>query len=242
MNSPSPISIINEWHAEKVERICFRGDDRAPSDLYHKDFSGGKTSLAESGFKVKLGEEVAPSYRRGNTATIGDAEHGVCVSKLFQTAVRFPLLRKPISWIYAVWVPRAFNTHKRQVQDGMKLMEPGFVRKLSRYVGLGKKGPSEDRAKEALWALFGEELIVDEVPVDNVIAGVKCNRMNYQDIKNWDVPINYALLGPLWVNPNCTVENSIRQAAMDFMSNELSHHNMGRSTTRASGFAQSVMK
>jgi hypothetical protein len=138
--------------------------------------------------------------------------------------------------------PNAFNTHKRQVQDGMKLMRPGLVDKVARYIGLGKGGPSQDQAKEALWALFGEEMIVDEITIGNVIAGVKCNRMNYQDIKNWDVPINYRLMGPLWVNPNCTVEHSIQQAALNFMNDELNNYDMGQSTVRESGFAASTMR
>lgn len=239
MNSPAPI-INNEWRSEKVERVCFRGDGRDPNDLYYKDMSGGKTSLSESGFKVQAGEDASPGYRRPNPDAIGDAENGVCVSKLFQAAVRFPLLKKPVSWIYAVWVPSAFNTHKRQAMDGMKLMEGGMVRKVARYVGLGKH--SQDQAKAALWALFGEEMIVDQIAVGNVIAGVKCNRINYQFVKDWDIPINYMLLGPLWVNPNCTVENSIRQAALDFMNTELNHHSMGSSTVRESGFAASNKK
>lgn len=186
--SSSSLVINPEWRSEKVERICFRGDDRGPDDPYYQHFGAAKTSLGASGFTVPMGETAAPGYRRPNPEKIGDAEHGVCVSKLFQTAVRFPLLKKPISWIYAIWVPNAFNTHKRQVQDGMKLMRPGFVDKIARYIGLGKGGPSQDQAKEALWALFGEEMIMDEIAVGNVIAGVKCNRMNYQDIKTGMCP------------------------------------------------------
>lgn len=49
-------------------------------------------------------------------------------------------------------------------------------------------------------------------------------------------------MGPLWVNPNCTVEHSIQQAALNFMNDELNNYDMGQSTVRESGFAASTMR
>jgi len=232
MNPATP-AVSSEWRKEKVERICFRGDSRGPDEVYQDDV-GTSGQIGDSGLHGK-DPRLSPSYRQQDNLMIGDAENGVCVSKLFQTAVRFPLLSgKSHTWIYAVWISRAYNTHRKQVMQGLDMLES--TKTAARYTGLAP----DDHAKEVLWALFGEELVTDYIPAHHVIAGVRCQRLNPLDVKNWDVPINYALLAPLWINERCTVDPVIRQAGIDFLTAELTNHSTGQSTVRASGFARST--
>lgn len=154
------------------------------------------------------------------------------MTKLFQTAVRFPLLSaRPNTWIYAVWVSSAFNTHARQVLQGIELLKDKV-----RYANL-----SEQQVKDTLWSLFGEEMVVRQVPSHHVIAAVQCQRMNVQDLKDWHKAIQYQLSGPLWINPQCGVEDSIRRAALKFLVKELTENRAGQSTVAVSGFTKSAL-
>lgn len=228
-NVSNPV-VSNEWKSEKVQRVCFRGDDRSPEQLYSDHFLQ-PTSIMGSGLQSQ-DPSLSPSYRVKQDGAIGDAENGVCVSRLFQTAVRFPLLSaRTMTWIYAVWVARAYDTHRRQTLHAMDLI----MKDQLRYASM-----SEQEIKDTLWSLFGEELVVHQIPAHHVIGAVKCTRENPGDVKNWNVPIRYQLAGPLWINPDCKVEEPIRKAAIDFLTEELTHHPSGQSTVVGSGFARST--
>ena len=228
-NVSNPV-VSNEWKSEKIQRVCFRGDDRSPEQLYTDHFLQPAT-IKQSGLQAQ-NPSLSPSYRVEKEGTIGDAKDGVCVSRLFQTAVRFPLLSaRTMTWIYAVWVARAYDTHRYQTLHGMGMI----MKDQLRYTKM-----SEQEIKDTLWSLFGEELVVHQIPAHHVIAGLKCTRENPLDVKNWNVPIRYQLAGPLWINPDCKIEEPFRKAAIDFLTQELTHQASGQSTVVGSGFARST--
>ncbi len=217
-------------------KICFRGDDRAPTD------DGTPTdpnrNIFRYGFR-KRAPDGGIVYREGDEAA-GDIDphSAVCVSARFTGATMFPLRfdagdpRVSDTWIYCVYVDVAdlYETHRVQVADGLTALR----RRLR-----GKREDEKDaEAAAALWPLFAHELATERVPAGDVIAAVRCTRTWRGD--DWSAGEDYVLHGPVLANPACTAPAEYVAAATDFLDGELAGHAHGSSPAPDSGYHRST--
>lgn len=195
-------------------RICFRGDDRNPQNIFLPGFrKRGQGSVL---------------YRRGNNVA-GDIEpsSAVCVSARISAAAMFPLkfdYKQPKvsdTYIYVVGIDtnRLTNTHQLQVRDGMS-------------------GLSHNSAQDALWPLYAHELALPVILGNQIIAAVKCTRTWHGD--NWASGAIYELHRQIIMNPGCNVPQTYFDAAIDFLQNEVANHRRGTTPKTASGYHQST--
>lgn len=187
------------WAEVDINRVCFRGDLRAPeSDYFNKHQKTlatypqpqpGCGQIFKIGFESRdkaEGLNSTPQYRKTESKTdtkVSDILNrtAVCVSTDFYATPIFPLSSYkstktvPLqdTWTYAVYAEKGYNTKMRQVFHGMDIVKE--KKKRSWYAKWkGEKEVTEADAAEINWALFGEELAVkDCIPVENIIAAVK---------------------------------------------------------------------
>ena len=237
-----------------VNRICFRGDLRPPSEAYKAQLdrvAGRDTILNSPGFSAR-NEGVTPTYRpKEGAAGDADPESGVCVTPRFAVAPLFPIQNFPWTWIYVVYVEKAYNTKMRQVVDSQKVMKDitkgTFLQNVVRCATLGcvDMRPTVDvqQAADIMWSLYGDELIVDRLPVGNIICAIKCNRLDYQTLKsNFKNGIRYELVPPIVPNVKCTLPQSVYELGLGFLSDELRGHRNGTTPLVQSGFHASEPK
>jgi hypothetical protein len=132
-----------------VNRICFRGDLRPPSESYKHQFdenAGREPILTSAGFDAR-NQDATPVYRpKEGAAGDADPESGVCVTPRFTVAPLFPIQNFPWTWIYVVYVEKAYNTKMRQVIDSQQVMKNissgTFLQNVVRYAaGLRRYAP-----------------------------------------------------------------------------------------------------
>jgi len=169
----------DKWVKQVVNRVCFRGDKRAPAEGFQTTYNDG-AMLSGAGFQPK--EQGAPVFG-GSPGRVGDIRSGgICVTTRFSVAPLFPLgSNVPMTYIYAVWVETAWNTHAKQVYDAQALLdEASGGSALVRFLTLGKFGNKnpvpQTQAKDLMWALFGDEIVAESMPVGNIIGAVRCER------------------------------------------------------------------
>ncbi|MEK1839821.1 MULTISPECIES: hypothetical protein [Pseudomonas] len=186
-------------------RIFFRGDSRAPY---------GQHSIFALGFSRRDLTAPSPVYRATpNYAGDIEPDSAVCVSARISASALFPLdVAVARTYIYAVALDTSAvtNTHKRQVEDGL--------------AGVAVSGVN------ALWPLFAQELAIPEIPANQIIASVACDRVwNGAD---WSAGAVYTLHSPVATNPACTVNAQFRDAAVSFLMAEI---NLGNNNTPLMG-------
>merc|ERR1712048_154144 len=175
--------------AENVNRVCFRGDDRDPDVIFKKGFQARdklETPIYDTDKSQMMGtpNEVADI----------DTHTAVCVTTDYFVAPIFPMSKEKqteSTWVYAVYVEKAFHTKIRQVLHGMNgedvYEEEGdlFLKKLKT---VEKKRFLEARTKDpesVLWAWFGDELAVERgIPPENIIGAVKVVNRNFKEGKH----------------------------------------------------------
>lgn len=245
------------WVKQKVGRICFRGDDRPPTEAFVTPFKDD-VIFTGAGFEPK--EAGAPVYG-GSPGRVGDIRSGgVCVTTRFNVAPLFPLgSNRPKTYIYAVWIDEAWNTHAKQVYDAQDLLaEASGGNALVRFLTcgmFGNKNPvPQDQAKDLMWALFGEEIVAERIPAGNVIGAIPCERkLEVKDglgrVVSRDIPknvfrggIDYALEPPIIMNSKSTVPLAVYQSVLGFFSDELKDQRNGRTPAVEAGFVRSDPK
>jgi hypothetical protein len=235
-----------------VNRICFRGDLRPPNEAYRVDMdvhSGRDPILDEDAFEPR-NPGPGPSYRQPDRRKVGDAdpESGVCVTPRFAMAPLFPIQNFPWTWIYVVYIESAYNTKMRQVLDSQTIIKDiqhgSLMTNVVRYASLGciDMRPTVDvqEATNIMWALYGDELIVDRLPTRNIIAAIKCKRNHINLKQNYKDGIQYELVPPIVPNFNCGLDHSIYLMGLGFLSDELTLHPIGTTPTIQTGFHESV--
>merc|ERR1712032_240636 len=87
--------------------------------------------------------------------------------------------QKEPTWVYAVYVEKAFNTKMRQALHGMSgwdIMSGGTKSRLSNKF----KEERDKDPEKVLWALFGDELAVTiGIPAENIIGAIKVVNRNF---------------------------------------------------------------
>ena len=237
-----------------VNRICFRGDLRPPSESYKHQFdenAGREPILTSAGFDAR-NQDATPVYRpKEGAAGDADPESGVCVTPRFAVAPLFPIQNFPWTWIYVVYVEKAYNTKMRQVIDSQQVMKNissgTFLQNVVRYATLGcvDMRPTVDlqQAADIMWSLYGDELIVDRLPAGNIICAIKCKRLDYQTLKtNFKNGIRYELVSPIVPNVKCTLPQSVYMLGLEFLNDELNLHPTGTTPTVQTGFHASDPK
>ena len=237
-----------------VNRICFRGDLRPPSESYKHQFdenAGREPILPSAGFDAR-NQGATPVYRpKEGAAGDADPESGVCVTPRFAVAPLFPIQNFPWTWIYVVYVEKAYNTKMRQVIDSQQVMKNissgTFLQNVVRYATLGcvDMRPTVDlqQAADIMWSLYGDELMVDRLPAGNIICAIKCKRLDYQTLKtNFKNGIRYELVSPIVPNVKCTLPQSVYMLGLEFLNDELNLHPTGTTPTVQTGFHASDPK
>ena len=240
--------------ASAVNRICFRGDLRPPADSYKTvldENANRDTILNSAGFDAR-NVGATPVYRpKDGAAGDADPESGVCVTPRFTVAPLFPIQNFPWTWIYVVYVEKAYNTKMRQVIDSQKaitdITKGTLLQDVVRYATLGcvdlRPTVDQQQAADIMWSLYGDELIVDRLPAGNIICAIKCKRLDYQQLKtNFKNGIRYELVPPIVPNVKCTLPQSIYELGLGFLSDELRLHPTGTTPTVQSGFHESAPK
>ena len=236
-----------------VNRICFRGDLRPPSEAcrVENDFDAGRAAILGSDAMEAREPGTGPRYRP-SAAKVGDAdpESGVCVTPRFAVAPLFPIQNFPWTWIYVVYVEKAYNTKMRQVLDSQSIVKDAqkgsLLTNVVRYASLGfvDNRPKVDlqEVTNIMWALYGDEPIVDRLPTRNIIAAIKCKRNHIGLTSNYMNGIHYELVPPIVPNTNCGLPQSIYLMGLEFLHDELNQHPQGTTPTVQTGFHASDSK
>lgn len=235
------------WVKQAVNRICFRGDDRAPTEAFQDNLNKYKSPvISKDGFT----SSDEPVYSAAGKKVGDIASGGVCVTTRFSIASLFPLgSNNPHTWIYAVFVREAWNTHAKQVYDAQALLaEEAGGNALIRFLTLGNFGKKnhvpQPRADEIMWALFGDEIVAENIPSADIIGAVKCERIlnGKKPVDLFKQGMDYKLHPPIVMNPGCRVPLAIYQATLGFLNDELNLHGTGRTPAVQTGFARSDPK
>ena len=229
---PPPPTLVK---ATKVHKICFRGDSRSPGPEYTRAPYDNEGDIFRTGFQPELGKPSVPEYAAEPGAAGDIRTGGVCVTSNFYVAPTFPLLGRPGTWIYAVFIEQAYLTHTRQVMDALAAIKELRERRQAEFRSaasrdLASRGAADPpvlaqaAAADVMWSLYGDELAVESIPRTHVIAAVRCTRVNYADIRNmgdktrlWDHGIQFELEAPVIQNRWCRLPDPIRAAAIRFL-------------------------
>lgn len=186
-------------------KIAFRGDNRPPEQVF---LSGFQRRSANRRNQPLL---VTPSDA-AESITVKE-RYAVCLSSRLQGGAMFPWYAggppstEP-SWLYVVAVDpvSATNVHGLQVAVDQQ------------------NGPS--RPLNPRWTLYLQEMVVLSVPPTSIIGCVQIRR-------TWNgghalTGGTYDIVSQVSENSNCTVENSIRNAALAFLRSEVAEHSQNQ--------------
>jgi hypothetical protein len=151
------------------------------------------------------------------------------------------------------YVREAYNTHGRQVNEALELVkkqrQATFTQALVKFMTFGKvdrRAPIGDTtATQTMWSLFGDELVAESIPPEDVIGCIQVHRINFRDIGTDEMKENgicYRLVDPVYRNPCCTLPYEILEAGISFLEDELANHQNGKTKTVRDGFVQSEKK
>jgi hypothetical protein len=167
--------------------LAFRGDDRAPQDMFANGFSARLPAA-----NIKFNPN-AIKYHHGNIqlTAAGDiaAETAVCVSADFNAASLFPLggsscafdqdgqpyrvQQNEDSYLYLVYVPDGYNTSHHQIERTLEGWSQ--LPDLQRVHGASAE-TIQRMALEIGFCLYGREMATKEIPAGHVLAAVPIKR------------------------------------------------------------------
>jgi hypothetical protein len=201
---------------------------------------------------------------KGDVIGAGDiSEGGVCVTTDFYIAPLFPINAPTLfTWIYMVYVENGYDTHGRQCLDSLEVMRRMAKgdKALRRCQALqsatcggqekGEKFITEEDASGIMGTLYGQELVVTQIPCAHIIAAVRCWRdvpaMRRKEYNT--VGIHYWLREEFWINPVCkaAADNgvfsaAVRDRALQFLIDESIQHPRGVTPCLSSGFAEKLV-
>jgi len=215
--------------------IAFRGDDRDPKRIFITGFS----RRAEAGpIDYRKDIQMPGSITALKPGDI-QPESAVTFSRRVRVATMFPLKEGPgdpqvsLTWIYmvAVETQQIFNTHQKQVEDGLD--------GLTRW-GEGGNDISAVAAKILLWPLYAQEMAALRIPSSDIIAAIACRRtwrgFSYKD------GLTYQLEGEILWNPQCSLPRGLKNTATQFFEREVKDYSAGTSPATESAYAKSDTK
>lgn len=175
-----------------IQRICFRGDSRPPSEIFPVGFTKRGTGMSATyrGGRVEpvpgkpnpVFDKIAGLKKAGDLLPAS----AVCVTPDMHVAALFPLPVitvlnnfKPTevdTWIYMVYVASGSHTHGRQVLDALDGLDA--LQQVESH-GIGNysaKEVTEARIDEIMQNLYGREMATDQISPTSIWYGFRIRR------------------------------------------------------------------
>jgi hypothetical protein len=171
------------------------------------------TNLSQGVYEISSQRLMKKEPLRKAGDIVPGGANAVCLSQRVSAAALFPFGKKwKDTWMYAVFIPhgREFSTHNRQIHDGWRYAQ------INPY--------------EAWWCIYAHEIAVPWVPVSDIIAAVKCERM---------ILGYYTLIAPVKYNKLCKIDQEYRKSVKDFLEKEIKAGRQERARP-GSGFHKSI--
>jgi len=166
--------------AEKIMRMCFRGDSRAPDNIFHSGFQKQNVNDTVRYQNYVVPHEVTPNQRLATGMSRGgDVSRvtAVCVSADMDLAALFPAPTADnvdeAQWLYVVMLRTGYNTHGRQILDALR----GFKQLATHELGGHIQAQAHaDRVDAIAMLLYGREMAADAIPSSDVLMAIKIKR------------------------------------------------------------------
>jgi hypothetical protein len=175
-----------------IKRICFRGDDRPPQEIFAGGFSKRRDGAEAEyvGNKVVQLADTDPTIGNilGLTKT-GDIDSptAVCVSPNFNAAALFPLPKDrwdnditfKNSYIYLVYLKSGYNTNLRQAMDfleGITQLRELESNETAFATNAAKIEAHRNRVKAIGQVLYGQEMAADAIDKSHIFAAIEVQR------------------------------------------------------------------
>ncbi|MEM8799353.1 MAG: hypothetical protein AAGF15_04660 [Pseudomonadota bacterium] len=167
-----------------INRLCFRGDDRPPSQIFGPGFQKRAlgTKVKYKGFKDVggRGQVVGPMAGITRPGDI-DSKTAVCVTPDMNIAALFPLpatgeIAAKETWLYMVYISSGYNTHGRQVLDAIKGLAALEDLENAGTTQAERADIYDQRAKDVMKLIYGRELAADAIPPTQIIGAFKIRR------------------------------------------------------------------
>jgi hypothetical protein len=179
--------------AEKIERICFRGDGRTPNEIFQSGFEKQHVNEALSYQNFVVPKDANPNLRlAGGMARGGDISRvtAVCVSADMDLAALFPAPTADnvdeAQWLYVVMLRTGYNTHGRQVLDALKGFRQLATHELGGHIAAQAH---DDRVDAIAMLLYGREMAADAIAAADVLMAIKIKRRwNVEQVSPNPVP------------------------------------------------------
>jgi hypothetical protein len=219
--------------AEVVQGKTLKSSLRTPVETYKFGAQKGQ---------APQGQDIAKVDKAGDIDPIS----AVCVTPRFSMAPIFPpktnsLDGPELTWVYTVYVRELYNSHARQVADGMNAIrsELAIRKKIaeeSDKAPWGGAGMVDAYAEDvALWPLYAQELATKVIEAKDVICALKVRRT--WKGKDWTYGCDYTMdKDTLVFNRRCEVGKSIISSVGEFLDKEPN----GTSPSRSSGFHKNL--
>jgi hypothetical protein len=230
---PEHVAFYTQAGAEVTQGKTLETSLRSPVETYRVGTQKGQ---------APKGQDIAKVGKAGDIDPIS----AVCVTPRFSMAPLFPPKTNSLdgvetTWVYAVWVRELYNSHARQVADGMSAIrsELAIRKKIteeSDRAPWGGAGVVDAYAEDvALWPLYAQELATKMIEAKDVICALKVKRT--WKGKDWTYGCDYALdKTTLVLNRRCEVAQTTISAIREFLKNEPN----GASPSRSSGFHKNL--
>lgn len=228
---PSTIELGNNVSSQFV--IAFRGDNRDPKQI----FVSGFTPLQGKGpVTYRKGPKLSGNITQVKQLKPGDIEPSTAVtfSRRLTAAVMFPLDTSVLkTYVYGVAVELGdlYNTHFKQVMDGLKGMK--------KWSGMGNQIDAET-AKTLMWPLFAQEMAAIQIPSTDIFAAVACQRQWRGS--DWKSGLDYTLEVEVFRNPQCALPTELKHTFDTFVEEGLPKLRSGSSAAMESGYSLSNRK
>jgi hypothetical protein len=247
-----------------IQRLLFRGDDRAPADIFaagfqrrqeyinmqpgqYRDaaFAAGKVPKAQKAEFQARGATFAGDVRYMPKAGDLDPKTGICVSPRLCCAALFPLKSeddppRSDTWIYGLYLERGYNTHEAQVHDGLRGI--GMEIAMRRSINFGDSMPTFESAKESTMGLwFANELCARQVSPAEILCAIRCTRSWIGT--DWTAGAHFSLdLDSLvWNERSNKIDPKVRELLASFIEGEAAEKE--QTTPRmSSGYRQAELR
>lgn len=227
-----------------VQRLLFRGDDRAPANIFgsgfqrrqqymgmepgqYRDaaFAAGKVPIAQKDKFQQLGATFAGDVRYMPKAGDLNPQTGICVSPRLSCAALFPLKSEddPVrsdTWIYGIFLERGYNTYEAQVHDGLRGINLEIAQRKA--IDFTDSMPTVDNAKESTMGLwFANEMCARHVSPGEILCAIRCARSWIGN--DWTTGANFTLDGDslIWNDASIEVDPKIKAALQTFIEGEV---------------------
>ena len=220
-------------------RAGFRGDHRAPDEIFRAGFSA-RDMLAEIRYRPFREEVFGPGRPSLFDMMAGDLDpdSGVSFSARVLAAALFPPRMDETepgvsdTWVYAIVVDRGvFNTALLQAQQALD-----GLRNWQTMMG---RAVDDAAARCTFWPLYAQEMATRRVPNTHVVGALRVTRSwNGGTYKGG---ASLVFHGPPIFNFNCAIDTGTRRLMQDILT-EYANDGAGDTPETESGFRRSTRR